>query len=412
MYVMFNSNISKYLLLALFLSVVAVFSGSLSAASVLRSSDFKTLQAALDACPEDGGALFITPGNHVITEPLVVAKANLHIFGVGTATAISNANTHGKPGLIIRNPDYPTNRKARIWRVNLSRFRVTGSTNSGDGILAQGVQEILLDGMTVDHNGGHGVYLDHCYENPRINNCMITYNGRSGIQLDGCHDIVVNGNQFEENWDALRCHDGFNLTMNGNNLDDHLRHGVVIENTYGSVLSGNMIEECNGTAVILDRDVYGITVSANVLAHNMSGGIYALDAHGCAFSANTFTLLHTNSIYISPASGRLTITGNNFCNSYTGNAEIRRKTDRMKEKRPIQWDIGTGIHVDNASNIVISGNLFSGLDKQAIRTGEKSQGIVMSGNLFADVNRHNPGEKSPVDVPRSTTSGNHPAPKP
>ena len=69
-----------------------------------------------------------------------------------------------------------------------------------------------------------------------------------------CHDIVVVGNQFEENLDALVCKDSFNLCMTGNNLDDHLRHGVVIENTYGSVVSGNMIEECNGIAIILDRD--------------------------------------------------------------------------------------------------------------------------------------------------------------
>jgi hypothetical protein len=72
------------------------------------------------------------------------------------------------------------------------------------------------------------------------------------------------------NWDAIRCIDGFNLCMTGNNLDDHLGDGVVIENTYGSVVSGNMIEECNGTAIVLDRDCYGITLSANVIAPRTS----------------------------------------------------------------------------------------------------------------------------------------------
>ncbi|GIS58662.1 MAG: hypothetical protein CM1200mP2_08870 [Planctomycetaceae bacterium] len=70
-----------------------------------------------------------------------------------------------------------------------------------------------------------------------------------GLNLIGCHDIVVSSNQFEENNDALSCTDGFNLCLTGNCLDDHLRHGVIIENTYGSVLSGNMIEECQGYAV-------------------------------------------------------------------------------------------------------------------------------------------------------------------
>ena len=55
--------------------------------------------------------------------------------------------------------------------------------------------------------------------------------------------------------------------MTGNNLDDHLGDGVVIENTYGSVVAGNMIEECKGTAIVLDRDCYGIALSANVIAH-------------------------------------------------------------------------------------------------------------------------------------------------
>ena len=67
---------------------------------------------------------------------------------------------------------------------------------------------------------------------------------------------------------ATRALEGVALRL----LDDHLRHGVVIENTYGSVVAGNMIEECRGTAIVLDRDCYGITLSANVIAHN-GGGI-------------------------------------------------------------------------------------------------------------------------------------------
>ena len=59
----------------------------------------------------------------------------------------------------------------------------------------------------------------------------ITYNKAIGLNIIGCHDIVVSANHFEENQDALHCIDAFNLCMTGNNLDDHLGHGVVIENT-------------------------------------------------------------------------------------------------------------------------------------------------------------------------------------
>ena len=104
--------------------------------------------------------------------------------------------------------------------------------------------------------------------------------------------------------------------MTGNNLDDHLGDGVVIENTYGSVVAGNMIEECKGTAIVLDRDCYGIALSANVIAHEESGGIDLRGAHGCTVSDNVFTIVKQRALVIGPNSGRITVTGNNFSNSF------------------------------------------------------------------------------------------------
>lgn len=404
MYVMFNlvtpTMHRSPLFFWIVVGILQICQNAQSASSRVDAAKYPSLQAAVDALPDTGGTVVIPAGEYVLQSPLRITSENIVVVGEGTGTVLRNDATDGQPAVVLAPAGFEKNRRLRLWRIQLTNLRITGSTNSGHGILAQGIQEILLRNVTVDHNGGHGIFLDHCYENPRVVNCMITYNALSGLHLVGCHDIVVNANQFEENLDALRCHDGFNLTMNGNNLDDHLRHGVVIENTYGSVLSGNMIEECNGTAVILDRDVYGITVSANVIAHNMSGGVHALDAHGCAISANTFTLVHSNSVYVASDSSRLTITGNNFCNSYTGHGTIRRKTDREKEKRPIQWDIGTGVKIDGATNIVISGNIFAGLDAAAIQASEDSFAILVNGNLVTDVNRHNPGGE-PLELPRS-----------
>ncbi|MFT4689407.1 MAG: parallel beta-helix repeat protein [Limisphaerales bacterium] len=406
-----NQSYRSFLLLGLL--AVSIQIGSTATSSRIDASKFDNLQAAIDAAAPQGAVVFIPPGEYHLTEPLRVTTENIQIVGSGAATVLINDNQEGAPAVHLAAKGFDKNRKLRLWRVQLNNLRITGNTNSGDGILAQGIQEILLQAVTVDHNGAHGINLDHCYENPRVANCMLTYNKLAGLNLLGCHDIIVNANQFEENQDAVRCADGFNLTMNGNNVDDHLRHGVVIENTYGSVLSGNMIEECNGTAVILDRDVYGVTISANVLAHNMGGGIYCLDANGCAISANTMTLLHTNSIYIGPESGRLTITGNNFCNSYTGADTIRRKTDRVAEKRPIQWDIGTGITIEGASNIVISGNIFAGLEASAVRADKQSSGILINGNLFTDLHRHSEGTKN-IEIPKTVTGSandNFSAPK-
>jgi hypothetical protein len=338
---------------------------------VIVAKEFPTLQAALDAVPGDGGLVRLPPGVFEIDQPLRLSAEDVTLEGAGTATHIKNVNTDGQPALVIQPPEG----KKTIWRIRLADFRITGSKSSGHGIVARHVDEVFLDGVTVSYHGGHGIVLDHCYEDPRVCDSLITYNKKTGLELLGCHDIVVCGNQFEENLDALRCLDGYNLCMTGNNLDDHLRHGVVIENTYGSVVSGNMIEECSGIAVILDRDCYGITLSANVIAHNFGGGIDLRDAHGCAVSANTFTIVPKRALAIGPNSGRITASANNFSDSYIGGGERRAADDRA----------ASGIVLDDTSDVTVAGSLFSGLDGAAVSTGDApSRAILYAGNIAVE----------------------------
>lgn len=346
---------------------------------VIRAVDHESLQAAINALPEDGGIVELPPGRFEIDQPLLVTGQDVLLRGAGTATHIHNTNTEGQPAVALVPPqpfDRSSSRRINRWRITLSDMRITGNENSGHGIDALWVNEIFLHGLTISEHGGNGIHLDHCYEDPRINDCLITYNKQVGVNLLGCHDIVVSGCQFEENNDALHCIDGFNLCMTGNNLDDHLQHGVVIENTYGSVVSGNMIEECAGTAVILDRDCYGDTVSANVIAHN-GRGVDLRDAHGCAISANTFTIMKEFALRVGPESGRITITGNNFSDSYLG-AE--------QQKRLPNDSAAGGLVLEGTTDVVITGNMFSGLTEKAIRQdGERSRRIVISANVFTEV---------------------------
>lgn len=344
----------------------------------IDAAKFPSLQAAFDAVPEGGGLVQLPAGTFEITEPLRIHSEDTCVTGAGTATHIKNFNTDGQPALLVSHlecTDAKTDRKHQLWRIQLTNLRVTGNEKSGAGIEARQINEIFLDGVTVSYNGGDGIFLNYCYEDPRITGCLITYNKKVGVNLQGCHDIVVSSCQFEENQDALHCFDGFNLCMTGCCVDDHLGEGVVIENTYGSVLSGNMIEECNGTAVVLDRDCYGITLSANVIAHN-GGGIDLRDAHGCAVSANTFTILKTNAVRIGPGSGRITVSANNFSNSYVGDGKVRRGTEDIA---------AAGLVLEATKDISISGNVFAGLTDKAVTLIGDSQGIIFANNVLSDV---------------------------
>jgi len=346
------------------------------AAAVIDAAAYPSIQAALDALPATGGAVRLPPGTFEISAPLRVAAPDVLLEGAGTATHIKNVNQEGKSALILQHPNGKDDRTAELWRVRLANFRLTGNEKSGHGIEARRINEIFIEGVTVSYHGGDGIHLYFCYEDPRICDSLITYNKQTGLNLIGCHDIVVSGNQFEENQDAVRCTDGFNLCMTGNNLDDHLGDGVVIENTYGSVVSGNMIEECNGTAIVLDRDCYGITLSANVIAHNMTGGIDLRDAHGCAVSANTFTIVKQNAVRIGSDSGRITVCGNNFSDSYIGADEVKRAAnDRF----------AAGLTLEGAGDVAVVGNLFASLAPKAVTVeGPPSVRVLFSNNVLRD----------------------------
>ena len=374
----------KIQLLSLF-CLSAILNAQTVAPVTVDASKHPNLQAALDAVPESGGLVMIPPGNYEITEPLRVKTAETRITGGGAATHIINKSENGTPAFILRPANLDQDAKARLWRVQMADLRISGNEKSGDGIFAEGIQEIYLEGMSVDHHGGHGIHMKDCFEDPRIADCIITYNKKRGIEIINCHDIVVNANHFEENQDALFCGDSFNLCMNGNNIDDHLGHGIIIENTYGSVVSGNMIEECNGTAIILDRDCYGITLSANVIAHHLEGGIDLRDACGCTLSANTFTIAHKFSVRVAKDSERNTISANTFCNTYIGAGKDKRPKE---DKTPMGIDEGTGVLLEDGVNgLMINGNTFTGLSTAAVwSTGEVRNAVVTS-NLCMDCGR-------------------------
>ena len=344
---------------------------------IIDASIYQSIQAAIDALPNEGGVVRLPPGTFEIDEPLTVTVSDVLIEGSGTATHIKNTNKQGKSALILRHRSTAESRKAELWRIRLANFRITGNEKSGHGIEARRINEIFIDGVTVSYHGGDGIRLYYCYEDPRICDSLVTYNKKTGLNLIGCHDIVVASNQFEENQDAVRCTDSFNLCMTGNNLDDHLGDGVVIENTYGSVVCGNMIEECKGTAIVLDRDCYGVALSANVIAHDASGGIDLRDAHGCTVSANTFTIVGKDAVRIGPNSGRITVTGNNFSDSYIGEGKVKRGTSDLA---------AAGMALNGTSDVAVVGNLFSGVRPKALTAkGQASKRILFADNVLTDV---------------------------
>ena len=205
-------------------------------AGEIDAAKFPSLQAALDAVPEAGGVVRLPPGEFELTRPLVLSRERTRLTGSGDATRLLNVNESGEPAILIRHPKRASETNARLWGIQLEGFRISGNPKSGDGLFIEGGERDRAP-LSDDRAPRRPRYPPGTTATKTRVWCIEHHLQRkAGLNIIRCHDIVVSGNQFEENQDALRCIDSFNLCMTGNNIDDHLRHGVVIENTYGSVV--------------------------------------------------------------------------------------------------------------------------------------------------------------------------------
>lgn len=316
------------------------------------------------------------------------------VRGAGACTHIVNKNEAGEAAIDIQAPEGVKS----IWRGQLCDLRITGNPKSGPGIYAKSVDELLISRVAAEHNGVHGMFLDHCYEDPRISGCLINYNKHTGLRLVGCHDMVVSANQFEENNNAVECIDGYNLCMTGNNLDDHLGNGVVVENTYGSLVSANRIEECDGHAVAFARECYGDTVSANTLAHCQGEGVRLDNVRDITISANKIVLMAQAGVHAVNGAGELTITGNIFTRLHQTAVTTRGKDNKRiivtgnsilnpSQEKPLEFP---ALLFESLSDSVITGNLIADTQspntmKQAVEFTGGTGTLVVSDNLVSGV---------------------------
>ena len=356
-------------------------SGAGNVGAVIDASKYPNLQAAFDALPEGGGIVQLQPRTYDVTAPLFVSRENTRIQGFGPGTPLRNVNANGQPALIVHPAKRPVTQQKvahehMLWRVQVADLRISGNPKSGDGILAIGINEIYLHNLFIDHNGGNGIKLADCYENPRVTDCNITYNKKAGLKMiSSSHNPVITGCHFEENRDGVEAIHIYNICMTTNNFDDQTRHGIIVEDSWGGVLTGNMVEQCRGVGIIIDRDCHGMALTANIIGQNYQGGIDLRDGWNCAVSANTFNITHERSLTIGPNSGRITVTGNNFGDSHVGGHDARKEGTEP----------GTGIHLEGTTDISITGNVFTGLKEKGIQTKGECKRIIVSSNLTTDL---------------------------
>ena len=91
-----------------------------------------------------------------------------------------------------------------------------------------------------------------------------------------------------------------------------------------------------------------------------------------------------DTVRVGPESGRITITGNSFSNSYIGKGDLKRPAEH---ERPISRDMGTGVVLEGTQLVTITGNTFSGISAEAVKADSNTQKILVTGNIISDWGR-------------------------
>lgn len=87
--------------------------------------------------------------------------------------------------------------------------------------------------------------------------------------------------------------------------------------------------------------------------------------------------MKANALRIGQGSGRITVAGNNFSNSFVGDDGGMRRDSEDRN--------AGGIVLESTNDIAISGNVFSGLTEKALALAGESHGIVFANNVLCDV---------------------------
>jgi len=388
----------------------------------LVTTDFPNIQAALDALPAEGGVVVVPAGIHKVRQPLRISRSNVSLRGEGRGTVIVNENRDGKPAIIACSEQDPA--KNPLWGVTISNMCITGDTaairearawpegeetqvRGGDAILADHCYNSLFEKLWLVRNGGNGLNLYICYEDPRVVSCVISYNRKAGLRMEGCHDIAVSASHFEENYqEGLLAVDTWNIAASGNDFDDNRGSAVVLKGCVGCPLSGNLYTNSPEWGLVLDN-CRGNTLTGEIIRRNLGkGGVWLKNSSfntitGCSFDSNDSLAL-----VIDKDSQQNSITGNvvsclQSADKTMGLAIAGR--DNIVSANIIAPGKGFGL-ILSGENQNVSGNIFvSALGKSCILI-ENLRNSAVRGNILRS--RDNVLAPSTAIVTRGSNSGN------
>jgi len=332
--------------------------------ATLNAADFSHLQAALDALPETGGAIYLPTGEYHVPDTLTRAlaeKQHLYLYGEGRGSVLINDTAHGQPLLHI------TGVVGSWWpdlKITLRDLTFVGSHASGDALILDYPNDALVDACCFIGHGGTAVRLGPQGTNVTVRDCWMR-DCRRALCAENIHHLSFHGNQTRSLREGQEQAEHVFLGWECREVrivSNHLAYGhaqaIILDGTAQHVIANNTIE---GFPVAIEGRGKGqtnppdhcrdIVISGNYL-HADTGVLLRGQCRGFAITGNTFINNPVAAVRCEDATagGAHAITGN----------VIRKSVYDGEYVKTASREQG-GIDLGEAQGCVVTGNVLDGV---------------------------------------------------
>ena len=378
---------------------------------VAGSYEYPTIQSAIDALPETGGAVYVNPGLYM--EAVRITKPNTLLFGTWAS--------------IIKTPDNATRGindcPVRVLApgCTVENLQIDGNPE-GNPHLASQPETVTADGIAI--------YADHCtvrnnYIKNTLGHSIIVWDDAfidGGIPAGGRSHIIIEGNLitgpgYRARIDVARNEGGRinrHISILSNRIHDTDQFGIIIHGGRDIIIAGNHLENIGDAGIRPHASIRNLVIEGNILIN--TAGYAAIHLNYSSASAYYKNVVVANNIIEGSTQRAIYCASNNIegliiignrCAAIEGNESIRVagestivannhvESQRIQVTGPnalvegnVVGGVGGGIRVDGPYATVVNNRLTSepyGVWLQATISARVSHNRISGANRGVEI---------------------------